>query len=190
MSQSQGSAINGFTSFCYMLQSKVHYLINCLTYYVWLETGLRCRWSMCLSNIVVSVAPLPFASWCVCHMITVSRSFGLVYSDAVVCAGTFVLPTFKKKIFAISSVIKLMFSTIFGTILISSRSDRELSQCMFIWELSIWGTWLTWSTLHAKLTERSACPSEDKESIKSLTKLIVNVRPMLARNIILMLVVI
>ena len=67
------------------------------------------------------------------------------------------------KIFAISYVIKLMFSSLFGKIMISSSldrsrlfvqsSDRELSQSMILGELSIWGTWLSWFTLHTRVRQ-------------------------------------
>ena len=42
------------SSFIWM-QSNEHYLNNFLTYHVWLETGVRRRWPICLLNIVLTV---------------------------------------------------------------------------------------------------------------------------------------
>jgi len=39
------------------MQSNEHYLNNFLTYHVWLETGVRRRWSIPLLTIVLTVSP-------------------------------------------------------------------------------------------------------------------------------------
>ena len=49
-------------SFTWM-QSREHYLNYFLTCYVWLETGVWCRWSIRLSNIVVFVPHHSLASY-------------------------------------------------------------------------------------------------------------------------------